>query len=162
MANGSMRRILLSGGVIAGTTAALALPGVASAEGAGSVTPDTVKPGGSVTFSTVCPDGVKSADVAGTVLGLAARIPMEASKTPGSFSVAVDIPVSISAGTFNVSIDCGDGSSSVVKLIVTPTGGVPTGGGSTARGPNRSLMAVGGGLLLVGAAGALFLRRRTV
>src|SRR5690349_2582939 len=56
MANGSMRRILLSGGVIAGTTAALALPGVASAEGAGSVTPDTVKPGGSVTFSTVCPD----------------------------------------------------------------------------------------------------------
>ena len=157
-----MRRILLSGGVLAGTTAALALPGVASAEGAGSVTPDTVKPGESVTFSTACADGVKSADVAGTSLGLPDRIPMEAGKTPGSFSVAVAVPGTTAAGTYNIGIDCGDGSSSLVKLVVTPTGGVPTGGGSTARGPNRSLMAVGGGLLLFGAAGALLLRRRTV
>ncbi len=157
-----MRRILLSGAMLAGTTAALALPGVASAEGAGAVTPETVKPGGRVTFSTVCAEGVKSADVAGTTLGLPARIPMEAGKSPGSFSVAVDIPATTSAGTYNVSIDCADGSSSLVKLVVSPTGGVPTGGGSTAQGPNRTLMAAGGGLLLVGAAGALMLRRRTV
>ncbi|MEV4516843.1 hypothetical protein AB0K00_48800 [Dactylosporangium sp. NPDC049525] len=157
-----MRRILLSGAMLAGTTAALAFPGVASAEGAGAVTPETVKPGGRVTFSTVCAEGVKSADVAGTTLGLAARIPMEAGKSPGTFSVAVDIPTTTSAGTYNVSIDCADGSSSVVQLVVSPTGGVPTGGGSTAQAPNRTLMAAGGGLLLVGAAGALALRRRTV
>ncbi|MET7424404.1 hypothetical protein [Dactylosporangium sp. NPDC005555] len=156
-----MRTLLLSGAMLAGTTAALALPGAASAEGAGTVTPGTVKPGGRVTFSTVCADGVKSADVAGTALGLPARIPMEAGKSPGTFSVAVDIPGTTSAGTFNVSIDCADGSSSVVQLVVSPTGGVPTGGGSTARGPDRTLMAAGGGLLLVGAAGAMMLRRRT-
>jgi hypothetical protein len=157
-----MRRILLSGAMLAGTTAALALPGVAAAEGAGAVTPDTVNPGGRVTFSTVCAEGVKSADVSGTTLSLPSRIPMEATKTPGSFSIAVDIPATISAGTYSVSIDCADGSSSLVKLVVSPTGGVPTGGGSTAQAPNRTLMAAGGGLLLVGAAGALVLRRRTV
>jgi hypothetical protein len=154
--------MLLSGAMLAGTTAALALPGVASAEGAGAVTPETVKPGGRVTFSTVCAEGVKSADVAGTTLGLPARIPMEAGKSPGSFSVAVDIPATTTAGTYNVSIDCADGSSTLVRLVIAPTGGVPTGGGSTARGADRTLMAAGGGLLLLGAAGALMLRRRTV
>jgi hypothetical protein len=154
-----MRRILLPGAALASV---VAFPGVASAEGAGAVSPETVKPGGRVTFSTVCADGVKSADVAGTTLGLSSRIPMEAGKSPGSFSVSVDVPATVSAGTYNVSIDCADGSSTLVRLVISPTGGVPTGGGSTAQGPNRTLMAAGGGLLLVGAAGALVLRRRPV
>ncbi|MDG6110456.1 hypothetical protein [Dactylosporangium aurantiacum] len=157
-----MRRILLSGATLAGTTAALALPGAASAESAGSVSPETVRPGGRVTFSATCTEGVKSAEVAGATLGLSARIPMEAGKATGTFSAVVDIPATVTAGTYSVSIDCADGTSSVVRLVVSPTGGVPTGGGSTAQGPNRTLMAAGGGLLLLGAAGALALRRRSV
>jgi hypothetical protein len=126
----------------------------------GVVTPDTVPPGGPVTFSVVCADGVRSADVAGTTLGLSERIPMEAGKASGVFSVTVDIPTSTQEGTYNVSIDCADGTSSVVRLVVSPTGAVATGGGSTARGANHALMAAGGGLLVIGAAGAFLLRRR--
>ncbi|MEV8512689.1 hypothetical protein [Dactylosporangium sp. NPDC051484] len=131
-----------------------------SAGPSGAVTPSTVTPGSPVTFSVVCADGVRSADVAGTALGLAERIPMEPGKTSGAFSVTVNIPTSTQEGTFNVSIDCGDGTSTVVQLVVSPSGGVPTGGGATAHDPNHMLMAAGGGLLVIGATGALLLRRR--
>jgi hypothetical protein len=104
--------------------------------------------------------GVRSADVAGTVLGLPARIPMEPGRSSGVFSVSLNVPASTREGSYRVSLNCADGTSSVVQLVVAPTGGVPTGGGSTARGANRTLMAAGGGLLLIGAAGALMLRRR--
>ncbi|GGM65266.1 hypothetical protein ACFFX1_02890 [Dactylosporangium sucinum] len=104
--------------------------------------------------------GVRSADVAGTVLGLDAQIPMTPGTTSGVFSVSVTIPTTISPGTFLVSLDCADGTSSVVQLVVSPTGAVPAGGGSTSRGVNRALMATGGGMLVIGAAGALILRRR--
>ncbi|MER7001913.1 LPXTG cell wall anchor domain-containing protein [Dactylosporangium sp. NPDC000555] len=131
-----------------------------SASPSGAVTPNTVTPGSPVTFSVVCADGVRSADVAGTALGLAERIPMEPGKTSGAFSVTVNIPTSTQEGTFNVSIDCGDGTSTVVQLVVSPAGGVPTGDGATADEPNHMLMAAGGGLLVIGATGALLLRRR--
>ncbi|MEV6929820.1 hypothetical protein AB0M46_35745 [Dactylosporangium sp. NPDC051485] len=128
----------------------------------GAVTPDTVTAGNPVTFSVVCAEGVRDADVAGGPLGLPERIPMEPGKTSGVFSVTVGIPANTQTGTFNVSIDCGDGTSAVVQLVVSPAGGVPTGGGATSRPPNHALMAAGGGLLAVGAAGALALRRRAV
>jgi hypothetical protein len=131
-----------------------------SAGPSGAVSPDTVRPGGPVTFSVVCADGVREADVAGTTLGLTERIPMEPGKTSGVFSVTVNIPTSTQEGTYNVSIDCGDGTSAVVQLVVAPTGGVPTGGGAMAHPANHALMAAGGGLLVIGAAGAVFLRRR--
>lgn len=141
-----------------------ALGAVALAPSAGpsaSVTPDTVTPGSPVTFSVVCAEGVRSADVAGTTLGLAEHIPMEPGKTSGVFSVTVSIPTSTQEGTFNVSIDCADGTSAVVQLVVSPSGGVPTGGGAMSRPPDRALMAAGGGLLAIGGAGVYLLRRRT-
>ncbi|WP_432827895.1 hypothetical protein [Dactylosporangium sp. CA-092794] len=131
-----------------------------SAGPSGAVSPDTVQPGGQVTFSVVCAEDVRSADVAGTTLGLAERIPMEPGNASGVFSVSVEIPTNTQEGTFNVSIDCGDGTSAVVQLVVAPAGGVPTGGGSSARRPNHALMAAGGGLLVIGAAGTVLLRRR--
>jgi hypothetical protein len=167
-----MRRLFAALGAVGGTAAALALPGAAPAapspspsvsgsfSPSGSVSPTTVQPGNSVTFSIVCADGVRSADVSGTPLGLSARIPMEPGKASGVFSASVVIPASTLEGTYSVGIDCADGTSSVVQLVVSPTGGVPTGGGSTAQGANRTLMAAGGGLLVIGAAGALMLRRR--
>ncbi|MET7392255.1 hypothetical protein ABZS66_01980 [Dactylosporangium sp. NPDC005572] len=183
-----MRRIL-SGAALGCVTGVLVLPGAAAADPSGSpsasasptatatvsptetatvsppspvgsVSPETVQPGGHVTFSLVCAVGVRSADVAGTVLGLDARIPMTPGTTSGVFSLAVDLPSTISEGSFLVSLDCADGTSSVVQLIVSPSGGVPTGGGSTSRGVNRALMAAGSGMLVIGAAGALILRRR--
>lgn len=128
----------------------------------GAVSPNTVTPGSPVTFSVVCAEGVREADVAGTALGLPERIPMEAGKAAGVFSVTVTIPQDTQEGTFNVSLDCADGTSSVVQLVVSPAGGVPTGGGAMSRPPNHTLMAAGGGLLVIGAAGALWLRRRPV
>ncbi|GAA0727718.1 hypothetical protein Drose_10640 [Dactylosporangium roseum] len=107
----------------------------------------------------MCAVGVRSADVAGAVLGLPARLPMQAGSTSGVFSLSVDIPQSTSPGTFLVSLDCADGTSSVVQLVVSPSGGVPAGGGATTRGANAALMATGGSLLVIGAAGALLLRR---
>ncbi|MFG2039279.1 hypothetical protein [Dactylosporangium sp. NPDC048998] len=131
-----------------------------SASPSGAVTPNTVTPGSQVTFSVVCAEEVRSADVAGSALGLSERIPMEPGKSSGAFSVTVSIPSNTQQGTFNVSIDCGDGTSTVVQVVVSPSGGVPTGDGATAREPNHMLMAAGGGLLVIGAAGALVLRRR--
>ncbi|WP_238019347.1 hypothetical protein KZZ52_10865 [Dactylosporangium sp. AC04546] len=183
-----MRRILC-GAALGGVTALLVLPGAAAADPSGSpsaspspsatetaspsatatispaspvgsVSPETVQPGGHVTFSLVCAVGVRSADVAGAVLGLDARIPMTPGTTSGVFTAAVDLPSTINEGTFLVSLDCADGTSSVVQLVVSPSGGVPTGGGSTTRGVNRALMAAGGSMLVVGAAGAMMLRRR--
>lgn len=159
-----MRRTIVSGAAaLSATGAALALPGwavPAAAETGGWVSPQTVGPGGRVTFSTVCADGVRSAEVAGTPLGLPERIPMVPGASAGAFSVSVDLPATIRAGTYRVSIDCADGDATVVRLVVAPSGGVSTGGGGTARGADHALMAAGGGLLLVGAAGALLLRRR--
>lgn len=150
-----------------GLTALALAAGPAYADGAGNVSPDTVAPGGSVTFSTVCAEGVTSADVAGTTLGLYARIPMDAGQSPGAFEVSVTIPSSTSPGGYSVSIDCADGSSSVVALVVSPSGtnsgggGVATGGGATARGLNTGLLGAGAGLVLIATIGTVVVRRRT-
>lgn len=126
----------------------------------GAVTPDTVAPGSPVTFSVVCATDVGSAGVAGTALGLSSRIPMEPGRSPGVFSTTVNLPADIQEGTYDVGIDCADGTATSVRLVVAPTGGVPTGGGSAARGPDGALLATGSALLAVGGVGAVLLRRR--
>ncbi|WP_432987999.1 hypothetical protein [Dactylosporangium sp. CA-233914] len=140
-------------------TAVGALALAPAAGPSGAVAPDTVRPGAAVTFSVDCAEGVRSADVAGTALGLPALIPMTAQARSGAFAVTAGLPESIQEGTFNVGIGCGDGTSTVVQLVVSPAGGVATGDGTTARGPDHALAGLGGALLAIGAAGVYLLRR---
>jgi hypothetical protein len=135
------------------------------------VTPPVAEPGTSVTFTVTCGTPATSATSAtlfGATLGLSEQIPMKASTHAGEFVTTVELPASISPGSYSPSIDCSNGVSGGATLNVNPAPpGTPlTGGGTTSsstggpfRAAGRWLLAVGG--LAVAAAVIRIRRRRT-
>jgi hypothetical protein len=128
------------------------------------VTPSQATPGARVTFAVNCGRQMSAgATLFGTTLGLPQQIPMSQDAS-GNFSISVDLPVSIQAGTYHPSIDCSGGSSTTVTLIVTafPSGGgAATGDGTTSTTSSNTLPAAG--MVLVGGGaivGGYALRRR--
>jgi hypothetical protein len=136
-----------------------------------SVTPSVATPGAAVTFSVTCGPGATSASLFGATLGLADQIPMGVAANPGEFTTTVNLPASISPGTYSPSIDCNpSGQSGSAFLTVNPLIPPPpvrpplTGDGATATvmgGPfsMAGLALLGAGGLAVGA-GVLRKRRR--
>src|SRR5690242_14342658 len=98
--------------LLAGTTAAFAAGPVID------VTPSVAAPSTSVTFAITCGASATSATLFGTTLGLSEHIPMEASTHKGEFVTTVQLPMSISPGTFSPSIDCSNGVSGTAMLVV--------------------------------------------
>ena len=128
------------------------------------VTPSQATPGARVTFAVNCERQMAAgATLSGTTLGLPEQIPMSQDSN-GNFSITVDLPGDIRAGSYHPSIDCSGGSSAAVTLVVTafPSGGgAATGDGTTATTSNGVLAAAGLVLIGVGAvAGGFALRRR--
>jgi type IV secretion system protein TrbL len=144
----------------AGAAGALSTIGTPTA----SAVPSTATPGARTTFSVNC--GSLTADGAtlfGTTLGLPAQIPMN-QNSDGDFSISVDLPRDIQAGTYHPSIDCSGGSSTTATLHVTAfprAGGAATGDGTTSTTSNGMLAVAGLALVGIGGlAGGFALRRR--
>jgi hypothetical protein len=146
-----------------------------------TVTPSTAEPGAIVTFAVTCGSSATSATLFGATLGLSEQIPMQPSAEAGEFATAVDLPTSISPGTYKPSIDCSNGSSGGATLFVNsvsspsaspsasppaspsapPSGAPETGDGATSTTMGGPFEAAGLGLLGLGAlAGAVAFGRR--
>jgi hypothetical protein len=147
-------------------TAGQAQAAVANPPGAtGSVNPSTATPGTQVTFQVFCSSlNAASATLFGTTLGLPEQIPMNKGSVGGVFTITVTLPSSIQPGTYTPDMDCSDGSSATVSLMVTELpspGGAQTGDGTTSTQTNTGLAAAGLALISVGAvAGGIALHRR--
>jgi hypothetical protein len=132
-------------------------------------TPGSVTPGGSVTFTVKCDQGLNAGGAAavldGSTLGLPTRIPMDS--IDGSlfdFNITVTLPASIEPGGYAPHIDCPGGvEGAIANLEVSPVprGAAATGDGTTATATNNWLAVTG--LVIAGAgalAGGLAVRRR--
>jgi hypothetical protein len=109
----------------AATLAAFAVPALtapAFAQGPTViVTPSTVVPGASVTFTIICDHtNATSATLSGNTLGLSAQVPMNSTSQSGEFIVTVNLPASISPGTYTPPIGCSDGTMRTASLTVIP------------------------------------------
>lgn len=172
---------------VAGTVVLTAAPAFASSAPIG-VTPSTATPGASVTFTVSCGSSATSATLFGTTLGLPQQIPMQPSAHAGEFATTVDLPASITPGTYHPSIDCSNGASGTATLVVsspsathtatpspspthtatpsappsaTPSGAPETGDGATSTMLGGPFEAAGLGLLGLGAlAGVIAFGRR--
>ena len=128
-----------------------------------NVTPNPSAPGTSTTFAVFCGTSATSATLFGTTLGLAEQIPMQATNRAGVFAVTVTMPRSISAGTYNPSIDCSNGQSTTVSVTIraVPVQAPQTGDGTTSTATNSGLTVIGLGLVgLSAVAGGIQLLRR--
>jgi hypothetical protein len=132
-------------------------------------TPGTVSPGGKVTFTVDCAQGLNagaaSAILIGTTLGLPERIPMNSiNGSLFDFSITVMLPSGIQPGAYDPEIDCPGGVPSAnADLVVTavPHGGAATGDGTTSTATDGRLALAGLAMAAAGAlAGGLALRRR--
>jgi len=169
---------------LAGALLLTAAPAFASGPVIG-VTPSTATPGASVTFTVTCGSTATSATLFGTTLGLAQQIPMQPSTHAGEFATTVDLPASITPGTYHPSIDCSNGSSGTATLAVsssssptatptathsptpsapssaTPSGAPETGDGATSTMMGGPFEVAGLGLVgLGGLAGVIAFGRR--
>jgi hypothetical protein len=127
--------------------------------------PSTATPGSRVTFSVACASlTAGGATLFGSTLGLPERIPMTHQNANSDYTISVDLPGDIAAGSYRPDIDCSDGSSAGAALTVTafPSGGgAATGDGTTSTTSNGTLALCGLALIGVGAlAGGFALRRR--
>jgi hypothetical protein len=105
------------------------------------VTPSVAAPGTSVTFAITCGSGASSATLFGTTLGMSEQIPMRGSTHSGEFVTTVDLPTSISPGSYSPSIDCSNGVSGTAALTVNPVPGPqPSGPPMTGDGSTSSVM----------------------
>ena len=172
---------------LTGAVVLTAAPAFASGPVIG-VTPSTATPGASVTFTVSCGSSATSATLFGTTIGLSAQIPMRPSAHAGDFATTVDLPASITPGTYHPSIDCSNGASGTATLVVsspsathtatpspppthsappsatpsaTPSGAPATGDGATSTMLGGPFEAAGLGLLgLGGLAGVIAFGRR--
>jgi hypothetical protein len=110
---------------LVGTVVLTAAPAFASGPVIG-VTPSTATPGASVTFTVSCGSTATSATLFGTTLGLHQQIPMQPSTHAGEFATTVDLPTSITPGTYTPSIDCSNGSSGTATLVVASPSASPS------------------------------------
>ncbi len=137
-----------------------------------SIDDTTVEPGQTVTISGVCEAG----DEVGVSIvgeGTIGTIPVA---DDDSFSGEVTIPSDLDPGTSTIVVTCGDAELSIdITVSADGAGGNGNGGGGGAGGngvdivdgalprtgsPAETLVKVGGGLLLAGAAVALFATKR--
>jgi hypothetical protein len=112
------------------TVAAFAVPALtqpAFAQGPTvAVSPSAATPGESVTFRITCNSQTAgSATLFGTTLGLPNRIGMNPTTNPGVFTVTVNLPTSISPGTYTPPLECGLGGTMrtavlTVNRAITP------------------------------------------
>ena len=137
------------------------------------VTPLVAIPGNSVTFTITCGGTASTATLAGTSLGLAARISMIAARDIGSgkFYVIVRLPADITPGLYSPTITCGNRVSGTAQFTVnpvpitptpTPSGAPVTGDGTTSSATGGPFAAAGLGLLAAGGltVGAGVIRKR--
>jgi hypothetical protein len=83
------------------------------------VTPSTVAPGDSVLFTIICDSPTaQSATLYGAPLGLPNHA-MNPTSQPGEFIVTVNLPTTISPGTYTPSLGCDDGTMRTAALTVT-------------------------------------------
>jgi hypothetical protein len=90
------------------------------------VTPSTVPPGASAMFTIICDSPTaQSATLYGAPLGLPSHA-MNPTSQPGQFIVTVNLPATISPGTYTPSLGCSDGTMRTAALTVTtPTSPTP-------------------------------------
>jgi hypothetical protein len=89
------------------------------------VTPSTVAPGASVMFTIICDSPTaQSATLYGAPLGLPSHA-MNPTSQPGEFIVTVNLPATISPGTYTPSLGCSDGTMRTAALTVTQTPASP-------------------------------------
>lgn len=127
--------------------------------------PSTATPGARVTFAVACASlTAGGATLFGSTLGLPERIPMTHQNANSDYTISVDLPSDIAAGSYRPDIDCSDGSSATAALQVTafPSGGgAATGDGTTSTTSHGTLALAGLALIGAGAlAGGFALRRR--
>jgi hypothetical protein len=105
----------------AATLAASAVPAFADGPTV-DVSPSTATPGASVTFTVACDHTIATkAWLLGGTLGLPLKAPMNLTQN-GVFTVTVNLPASISPGTYTPPLTCDDGTmrSSTLTVITVP------------------------------------------
>lgn len=133
-----------------------------------NIFPNPSAPGTSTTFQVNCASEsssgpAQSATLAGTQLGLADQIPMQASGQTNVFITTVVLPTTLAAGTYSPEVDCSNGvsASATLQVNAVPSPAPQTGDGTTSTATNSSITDVGFGLLGLGAVvGGVALRRR--
>lgn len=129
------------------------------------VSPNTIRPGFSVTLRATCGDNVNPAFVSSGAFGSATIVPSH-----GILSRSVTIPPSTRAGTYSVRLSCASGQTSSATLTVIGSGrphphvGPHTGGGEMAASTGARLALFGGlGAIVAGLGfwGMSLFRRRT-
>lgn len=161
-----MRRMLT---VTAGAVLLLALAnGAALAGGNGSihVSPSTIAPGGTVTFSGSVDPGSCDPSEPATLTADSALFPPDGTgpsasrNAQGDFSVDYTVPTSTAAGRYRIGVRCGGGNVGVFATLTVagaPVGGAGTGAGGSARSAPWTVV----GLASLALAGALWAIRRT-
>lgn len=134
----------------------LAAPGLAQAQDSSlSVSPNTVRPGATVTITQFCnpkqPDVVVESDLFG-------KLPMTEEAAAGTraatYHTSVTIPTDARHGSHKLSGSCGTSTT----LTVSPTGGVS--GGTGLDTDNGALIVAGVGTLAAAGVGGFWLLRR--
>jgi hypothetical protein len=159
-----VRKNQLIGRVVAaalGTAAvALAAPGIALADDV-TVSPGTVRPGGSFRVTANCGSNSDSASVSATTIGGASNVQMASSSSvPGEWFVDLTMPAGTLPGSYDLGGTCGNGTGFNARVVVVTTG--PQGGGGwAAGGPDSTLITAGAGMLALAAiGGAVLIQRR--
>jgi hypothetical protein len=133
-----------------------------------SVTPNPSAPGTTTTFVVSCNSlaaggSANSATLSGDTLGLPSQIPMQPGTQPNQFVATINLPQSITPGSFSPVISCSNGVTQTVNLQVNAVPGQApqTGDGTTSTATDGRLTVAGLGLLGAAAvAGGLVLRGR--
>jgi hypothetical protein len=159
---GTMRRVISRAAVGAAlglAAAVLVAPGLAAANAQVTVNPSTVAPGGTVTVTVRCGSGATAASVSATSFGGPSEVALSPFPAggPGAFTGRVTVPASTAPGTFAISATCNNGEGGTGTLVVSPTGHVTAGGGSTSDGANVALIAAGAGMIALAGVGAWIL-----
>ncbi len=137
--------VIALAGLATATAVATAFAGAVA-----NVTPSTATAGSSVTFNILCGTSAHSATLSGTILGLPEQIPMSSQGQTGYWASTVTLPSTIQPATYMPSMDCDNGVSGTVTLVVTPSGAPVTGDGTTSTATGGPLTAVGAGLAGLG------------
>jgi len=133
-----------------------------------TVNPNPTAPGTATTFVVSCTSltaggNATAATLVGTPMSLPDQIPMQPTSQPNQFVVTVNMPQSIGPGSFSPTINCNNGVTQTVSMVVNavPGSAPATGDGSTSTVSDGKLTVAGLGLLGIAAvAGGLVMRSR--
>jgi hypothetical protein len=128
-----------------------------------TASPETVRPGGTITVTARCGTDATSATLSAQAVGASSQIGMKRaadSSGPGAYAAEVTVPGSTLPDTYQLKVWCSTGEWGTGTLIVAPAGAPTTGDGSTSPGGVRRAVALAGIVLAMSAAAGLVLRRR--